>query len=375
MKKVLFVTNYPSPYRVDFFNQLGKKDSIQLDVVFLEGIEEQTHRASGWFHEDYDYFNAVFLDKTIKLSRTFFICKDIIPYVKKPYDEIIFGGYNYPSMIYAMLYLRTHKRCFSMEIDGGLVSQDSVIKRAIKRFLVSGASKWYSTGAAADEYLLHYGAQKERIYHYPFSSVKDVDIDSSQLSRMQLQDRKNENRDILGIKEQKVVLAVGQFIHRKGFDVLLKCAKQLPNDIGIYIVGGTAPKEYIDYIQMNELNNVHVVDFKPKEELSRYYHAADIFVLPTREDIWGLVINEALAYGLPTITTNRCVAGLELIENGIDGYIVDVDSDEQLYAAIVKIFNSDLFSMREKALEISKKYTIEKMADRHEIFICGDSNA
>lgn len=375
MKKVLFVTNYPSPYRVDFFNQLGKKDSIQLDVLFLEAIEEQTHRATDWFHEDYDFFTPIFLSKTIKLSRSFFICKDIISHVKKPYDEIIFGGYNYPSMIYAMLYLRLHKKRFSIEIDGGLVSHDSGIKCAIKRFLISSASKWYSTGVTSDEYLLHYGAQKDYIYRYPFSSLKEADIDSSQLSKAQLESRKSANRELLGIKEQKVLLAVGQFIHRKGFDVLLRCAKQLPKDIGIYIVGGTAPEEYIDYIKINDLNNVYIVDFKPKEELLRYYHAADIFVLPTREDIWGLVINEALAYGLPTITTNRCVAGLELIENGIDGYIVDVDSDEQLYAAIVKIFKSDLFTMRENALEISQNYTIEKMAERHEQIICGDANA
>lgn len=373
MKKILFVTNYPSPYRVDFFNQLGQKDSIQLDVVFLESIGEQTHRSAGWFHEDYDFFNAIFLDKTIKISRSFFVCKDIISLVKKPYDEIIFGGYNYPTMIYAMIYLRTHKRSFSIEIDGGLIAEDSYLKYAVKRFLISGASKWYSTGAFSDKYLLHYGAEEKSIYHYPFSSLKDSDIDSDHLSKIEVEQRKREYRTTLHIEEEKVVLAVGQFIHRKGFDILLKCVKQLPNDIGIYIVGGTAPREYQDFISSNKLTNVHIVDFKPKDELSKYYFAADIFVLPTREDIWGLVINEALAHGVPTITTNRCVAGIEMIENGKNGFIVDVDNEEQLCNAIVKCFNSDLYVMRKNALAISKKYTIEKMADRHEQIISGGS--
>lgn len=54
--------------------------------------------------------------------------------------------------------------------------------------------------------------------------------------------------------------------------------------------------------------------------------AADIFVHPTREDIWGLVVNEAMAKGLPVITTDRCVAGLELIKNESVGRIVPVEN-------------------------------------------------
>ena len=59
--------------------------------------------------------------------------------------------------------------------------------------------------------------------------------------------------------------------------------------------------------------------------------------MPTREDIWGLVINEALAYGLPTITTERCVAGLELIEDGVNGLLVPVGDVEALHQAMEKM--------------------------------------
>ena len=79
------------------------------------------------------------------------------------------------------------------------------------------------------------------------------------------------------------------------------------------------------------LNNVHFIDFKNKDTLKEYYHVADVFVLPTREDIWGLVINEALAYGLPVITTDKCMAGLEMIENGKNGYIIPVNDVKKIY--------------------------------------------
>ena len=71
-----------------------------------------------------------------------------------------------------------------------------------------------------------------------------------------------------------------------------------------------------------------------KPELATYYQAADLFVFPTREDIWGLVINEALSFGLPVITTRKCVAGVEMIKEGVNGSIVSEDNVEQLECKI-----------------------------------------
>ena len=102
--------------------------------------------------------------------------------------------------------------------------------------------------------------------------------------------------------------------------------------------------------------------------LSEYYKAADVFVLHTREDIWGLVINEAMSFGLPIITTENCLAGTELIQDGENGYIVPVDDVNGIAESIKKIFMS-----QEKYAEMQKnnhdkmlsQYTIEKMALAH----------
>lgn len=92
-----------------------------------------------------------------------------------------------------------------------------------------------------------------------------------------------------------------------------------------------------------KLTNVHFIDFMPKKELADYYRAADIFVLPTREDIWGLVINEAMAYGLPVVTTEKCVAGVEMVCEGHNGYIVPVENTDALKKAILKTLKSPYF--------------------------------
>ena len=109
------------------------------------------------------------------------------------------------------------------------------------------------------------------------------------------------------------------------------------------------------------LINIHFVDFMPKKDLANYYKAADIFVLPTREDIWGLVVNEAMSYGLPVVTTNKCVAGSEMIVNGENGYIVPVENSDALKAAMISSFDISA----ENVLRTAKNYSIEEMVQCH----------
>ena len=137
---------------------------------------------------------------------------------------------------------------------------------------------------------------------------------------------------------QKNVLTVGQFIHRKGFDILLKAHQYNDDDVALIIIGGSPTEEYLKIIKDYNLKNVYFIEFQKKSVLAQYFKAADLFVLPTREDIWGLVINEAMGYGLPVITTENCVAGIELIEDGINGYIVPNEDVKELSEKMKKNF-------------------------------------
>ena len=314
MKRVLFLTNYPSPYRVHFFDELGK--DMDVTVLYSDRVEDMKHRNAAWFEEGEHGFRTVRLTPKFRVGRRY-LCFDVIPWLKKKYDAIVVCGYSSPTAVLAMAWLRLHRVPFYMEVDGGLIRQDGKLKHFVKKSLVCLANQWLSTGVHTTQYLVHYGAKREKVTHYPFSSLHEKDILQAPLS----QKEKEAFRMMLGIEEKHMILAIGQFIHRKGFDVLLHAAKNLDSGIGIYIVGGETTDEYRKLREELGLRNVHFLGFQKKDRLALLYKAADLFVLPTREDIWGLVINEALAYGLPTITTDRCVAGLELIENGVNGYV------------------------------------------------------
>lgn len=355
--RVLFLTNIPSPYRVDFFNELGKK--CDLTVLFENMNSDE--RNSGWCKRNFGNFNGIML-KGIKINKNKTICFGIRKYLNK-YNIIVVGGYSTPTGMLAIIYLNIKKIPYIINVDGGLIKKDSQLKYKFKKYFISSALAWLSTGERTNEYLIHYGAKKENIYKYSFTSIKEEDVIKKILDKNQKRVIKNE----IGIVEEKVVISIGRFIYSKGFDILLKASKKLNENIGIYIIGGEPTDEYLEIKKDFDLKNIHFVEFKCKEELKKYYMIADLFVLPTREDIWGLVINEAMACGLPVITTDKCIAGLELIDEGVNGYIIPTNDINKLEEKINKILNNDLLmeNMTKNNLEKIKKYTLENMALEH----------
>ena len=366
-KRLLFITNIPSPYRVAFFNELGKK--CELTVLFERNASSE--RDESWKNCSFLNFKGIVL-KGRKIDVDKSISFEVINYLaKKEFDEIIVSNVATPTGMIAIQYMKAKRIPYWIEGDGGFVGDDNILKKIIKSHFISGAKGYFSTSRMHDQYYREYASDCVRIIRYPFSSVSEKDIFSLPAS----DEEKKRLRGQLGMKEAKIVISVGQMIHRKGFDILFRAMKKLPSDIGVYIIGGKPSEEYMHFVEENNVRNLHIVDFKAKEDLVLYYRAADLFVLPTREDIWGLVINEAMATGLPIITTLKCGAGLELVKDGANGYLVPVE-DPDMLANRIEVILSDLklqSEMSKSSLAIIHSYTIENMANVHERTLFGES--
>jgi glycosyltransferase involved in cell wall biosynthesis len=279
------------------------------------------------------------------------------------FDIFIVGGYGTPTGMLAVEIFRLRKIPFILNADGGIIKEDNKLKFILKKHFIKAAKHYLSSGKMTSEYLKYYGASSKEIYEYPFSSLLQSDILENFLPHQE----KNTYKKQLNINEKKMILSVGQFIYRKSFDVLLEACSKLSRGYSVYIIGGEPTKEYLDLKEKYGLENVHFVGFKSKCELSEYYKAADLFVLPTREDIWGLVINEAMAFGLPVITTDRCIAGLELIKDYENGFIVPVERADILAKRIEEVLSDEQLAIRmgKTSLKKIRPYTIENMARQH----------
>lgn len=356
--KVLLTTNIPSPYMVDYLDCLGKK----CELTALFEMESATDRDKQWYGTiQSKSFRSVFLNAKRITAETGLSFR-ILKYIKRDFDRIIIANPTTPTGIIALLYCRFKKIPFVLQSEGGFRGSGKGIKERFKKYLMEKADFYLSGMKGEADYFLSYGATEETLRWYPFTSLKQEQIDHELLSM----EEKAKIREELGIKENQVVISVGRPIPCKGFDVLLQAKKGLSEDVGVYIVGGTVSSDFAKIIEENDLQNVHFIDHCDFATLKKYYHAADVFVLPTRGDTWGLVINEAMASGLPVITTERCVAGTQLIENDVNGYIIPVDRADVLCEKIHLLLNDEekRKTMAENNLEKIQPYYIENMANR-----------
>lgn len=355
MKKVLFISNVPVPYRMEFFRELAKQ--ISLTVVF--------EAKSGKFQYNYDLnstgFDIVYLQENSKKNTSW---PKLSEELNKDYDYIIVGGIATKMAILAIIYMQIKQIPYFIEVDGAICKKDSYLKKCLKTFLVRPASGYFSSSKESDAYLEKYGALENKIFRYAFTSVKRDNIISEFLSEKSIKKVKADLNLDIGLP---VVLCVGRFIYRKGIDVLLNAWKRVNGKYQLIIIGGIPGKEYEDLVRNLKLERVLFLDFMTKEELDKFYKIADVFVLPTREEVWGLVINEAMAFGKPIITTDNCVAGKELVKDGYNGFIVPVNDENKLAEYIEKILSNDQIreKMRWNSIEVIKRYTIEQMVEDH----------
>lgn len=360
--KVLFLVNIPAPYRIDFFNELGK----YCDLTVLIESKSAEHRNDKWLQKEAVHFKSVYLTPTKVLNKT--ICFDVSDYIESDYDIYVIGVYNTLTSILAMHKLKKYHKKFIISVDGGYIKEDNQIKKWFKTKLLSGASYWLSPSAESDRYLTHYGADVSRIRRYSFTSVLEQDlVEESDITP----DKKLALRDKLGMSERKVLLSIGRFSYNKGYgkgyDILMKLAERMPSDVGIYMVGDDPTEEFLEWKKKKGLNQVHFIGFKSKEEIADYYKAADLFILLTRGDVWGLVVNEAMCYGLPVITSDKCIAGIELIHDGDNGYVVSLNDLDDICQKTLTIVNNQKCqgSMSLSSCSIIRDYTIEVMALQH----------
>ncbi len=362
--RVLFLTNIPSPYRIDFFNELGKL--CDLTVLFERSTAK--NRENEWLENRKFDFNAVFL-KGISIGDENALCFSVRRWLSKDkFDIIIVGGYSTPTGMLAILTLNRRRIPFVLNSDGGFVKQDAGIRARIKHYFIRSANWWLSSSKSTSEYLVHYGANPNRIFIYPFSSLHKRDINILPASEAE----KEQLRKKLGIEGEKVVLGAGQFIHRKGFDTAIEAWANMPKEYTLLIIGsGSEEEKYREMINKKDLKNVQIIGFQNKESLKQYYRASDVFIFPTREDIWGLVVNEAMAQGLPVISTDAALSACELVSNGVNGYLISPDDPKALSDKLHRIFDDDkrILMMGKESIRIISDYSIENMAKTHiEVF-------
>ena len=134
-------------------------------------------------------------------------------------------------------------------------------------------------------------------------------------------------------------------------------------DDDVVIGEGTKKKEYERIIRQYGLTNVFLRPFMDHASLFRFYRACDAFVFPSNEDIYGHVVTEAMAQGLPVFSSRHVNAAKALIHDDVNGRLVDFDNSEEVVLALCRDINP---AMRVAAIETARGYTFEASAAFHD---------
>lgn len=356
--RVVIFSNIPSPYFVEYLNELGKK--VELVAYFERATASD--RDSSWDQIDAREFECHLLNGIPIGAENAFSLK-IYSILKKNKDSLfVFANPTTPTGILGIFICKLFNIPYILQSEGGLAKNGVGLKEKIKKIILSGASLYLSGMKPDNDYFIAYGAPVELVKQYCFASFHDSDIPS----KIILGEEKDEIKKQLCIPYKKIILYVGRMLPIKGVDVLLNAFYGFNDEVGLYLVGGGMTDEYKAIIKEKRIKNCHFIPHLQLEELKNYYRIADVFVLPTRSDTWGLVINEAMIYGLPIVTTKSCVAGLELIDDSVNGYLVNSEDYEAMKNRIAKLL-ADNNACREIGIRNFDKihcYTFENMASQ-----------
>ncbi len=353
MKRVAIITNIPAPYRVDLFYYL-QQNTRGYDIYVFYASKNEDNRK--WNVENYKMKNCCFLDSyTLKIPfrydiKYIHITRGIKKALEKLQPEIVVGSEYNPTALQALQYCRRKNIPYICWTDGTLHSERNInlIQKYLRKYMMHNASAYLASSTKAKEAQLAYGAKEERC----FVSFLTVDIDKYLLDK--------------GERENGRILCVGSLIERKGIDLLLKALKEVNEDYILVLVGTGREEEKLKHLarELQIVDRVRFLGHLSQEKLKKEYERSSIFVLPTREDCFALVILEAMCAGLPIVGSKYAGGTYDLIEEGKNGYVVDPYDTKQLRECLLELLRNpkQAENMGKKSLENVQKFRFEQVS-------------
>ena len=354
MKKIAVVTSHPIQYQAPLFRAISQQSDIDLTVYFgcdygsnATKVHPGFGKAFAWDIPLLDGYKHVFLKNSkadVGVDDWRLDGPELKSYFESnQYDAVIVFGWNKVLFWQAIWWAKKYNISLILRAESNLKHTQSWLTKWIKKvsfpILFKQFEAFMSIGSHNSELYRHYGVQKKAIHDAPYCVDNDFFAEGATKSAI----KAGQLRVSLGIPESDTVfLFMAKFVDRKRPLDLIAAAvknKECRNFHVILVGGGELMEACQSAITANQLDNVHLVGFINQTELPTYYAAADVFVLPSHYETWGLVLNEAMACGLPSIVSDTCGATQDMIIEGETGYSYPMGDVQQL--AILMMLMAD----------------------------------
>jgi glycosyltransferase involved in cell wall biosynthesis len=339
--RVAVVINMIAPYTTRIFERLANQGDCDLLVVYETAMEpDRRWRPETDLPYDYTLLSSWTLDlarlaigggyRTTYDTYLFVPRRPLAPLLRFSPDVVVGAGagiWSSPANLAALVGRAWCGWAFVPWWGSFKRARPTWPRRAAEpwvRLFVRSADAWMAYGTRAARHVVELGADPERTVISPI--VPPIAADASAAAAG--------NGVGVDVREPRY-LFVGRLIERKGIGILLEAFRDV--DQGeLWIVGDGPLRDDIAAASSGD-SRVRLFGHLAGRPLADLYRKATVFVLPSLYELWGLVVNEALDYGLPVITTDEVGAADDLIDSGVNGLVVPTGSRQALADAMRRV--------------------------------------
>lgn len=352
--RIAVVTSHPVQYQAPLFQYLTAH-GFDLTVYYAHddslvgAIDPEFGVPVTWDRPLMDGYRSVVLTSKRsaagKTSAMFARMRLVRDLARRSYDAVFIhsyatsfslAGYVGAWLSSAPVLLRTESEMIRPRHSSVQLAKDLLL-----RWLFRHTGAFLAIGKANVEFYRHYGVPADRLFMTPYC----VDNDFFDRRRTELEPHRAQIKASFAFQADiPVIVFVGKFIERKRpMDLLEAYAAVLRGGtrVGLLLVGdGELRGEMERFIAAHHLHDVKITGFRNQTELPECYVIGDVFVLPARFDTWGLVLNEAMLFGLPVVVSDGVGARLDLVEPDVTGYVYAVGDVNALAAHLQSLIES-----------------------------------
>ena len=336
----------PAPYRDPLLRRLAELRGVELKVFYLHSKDSVRGWNSGLFDYPAEFVPCLTPERFYPVPVLGAVNPSLTRHLAefRP-DVLVVYGHSYHSQYQAMrwaarqqvpYFLRCDRNPYNLVFrrDGGPVKMARAKERVIRYFTIRAAGV-LTIGTANDRYWEHFGVCPQRRFLAPFA------VDNEWFGTVAEQHRpcRREIRRNQGLPTGRLLLFAGRLAPEKNLDALLRALRACErSQLSLLILGsGPLQPSLRREAQQLGLDNVFFRAFESQEEVAKLYAVVDGLVLPSLSEGWGLVVNEAMATGLPVLVSRRCGCAIDLVREGKNGYLFDPADGESIIEAI-KLF-------------------------------------
>ncbi|MCA9893777.1 MAG: glycosyltransferase family 4 protein [Anaerolineae bacterium] len=347
------VTTHPIQYQTPLFSHLVQHEQINLTVYFENNISLTGSVDPGfgvvvtWDRVDVSSYQARFLNeynevKTQNLSFWEIFRHLMTIFRQDKLDAVLVFGYASKiaraahiaaRLLRIPVFLRGESEIFMPRSRVQTLARD-----IMAFFLTRTSSRLMYIGKANLAFYKRYGNPDSKLFFAPYGVDNQYFISQQNA----LMSQRKVLRQAYGYGDDTVVIVFSaKLIERKRPMDLLKAYQKLHQQghpVGLLFIGEGPLRQHMEsYLKQHEIEGVHITGFKNVTEMAQEYIVGDIFVLPSSKDTWGLVVNEAMLFGMPAIVTDRVGSHYDLIEEGVTGFMYEHGDVDALVDVLVPL--------------------------------------